>query len=137
MPIARAYVVGDDLPGPSAHLETVPAGSLVIPMDNTLQAIVSPFNLRAYGLVNDLLQRGIPVKWAIRAGKVKDATDFTATAARVAPTVVAAASLNFSGGPFLVHRDFAQLAKENSTDTMSKEKGGDLGMFGQGRRDGR
>ncbi|WP_418791902.1 peptidylprolyl isomerase [Phosphitispora sp. TUW77] len=29
-------------------------------------------------------------------------------------------------------QDFAQLAKDNSTDTMSKENGGDLGFFGSG-----
>jgi uncharacterized repeat protein (TIGR01451 family) len=108
---AAPYSVSDDLPNPSAHMETIPAGSLVIPMDNTLQAIGSPFNLKAYGLVNRLLQNGIPVKWAIRSGKAKDDTDFTATAQRIAPSAVAAASLSFAGGPFIVHRDFAQLAK--------------------------
>ncbi len=29
-------------------------------------------------------------------------------------------------------QDFAQLAKENSTDTQNKDKGGDLGFFGSG-----
>lgn len=108
---SATYVPGDDLPGPPAHLETIPAGSLVIPMDTTLQAVVAPFNLKAYGLVNHLLQNGIPLKWAIKAGKGKDATDFTATAQRIYPTVVAAASLNFAGGPCIVHGDYAVLAK--------------------------
>src|SRR6188472_2525506 len=69
---AATYTTSDDLPGPGAHFETIPIGSLIIPMDNTLQAIVSPFNLKAYGLANKLLQAGIPLKWAIKAGKAKD-----------------------------------------------------------------
>ncbi len=100
-----------DLPGPSANLELIPAGSLVIAMDNAKQNVGTPFNLKAYGLVNDLLWAGIPVKWAIRAGKAKDATDFTVTAQRIYPSAVAAASLNFSAGPFIIHRDWAYYAK--------------------------
>ena len=62
-----------DLPGAQASFETIPAGSLVIPMDNNLQALNgTPFNLKAYGLLNALLHRNIPVKWAIAAGKAKD-----------------------------------------------------------------
>ncbi|MFN2476900.1 MAG: beta strand repeat-containing protein [Chthoniobacterales bacterium] len=108
--VAAPYSVSDDLPNPSAHFATVPAGSLVIPMGNTLQAIGSPFNIKAYGLVNRLLQTGIPVKWAIKAGKAKDAVDFSATARQVRPTAGAAANFDFTGGPFVVHRDYAQLA---------------------------
>ena len=107
---AGAYSPADDLPGPPAHLETVPAGSLVIPMDNNLQNLVPPFNLKAYGLASRMLQNGVPLKWAIKAGKAKDGIDFSATAQRVAPTAGAAGLVNFSGGPFIVHRDFAQLA---------------------------
>lgn len=95
-----------DLPNPPANLQTIPAGSFVIPMDTDLQSIVpagqAPFNLKAYGLVNELLQNGIPVKWAIASGKQKDAIDFTATAERYAPGVTAAASIDFRGGPFIV-----------------------------------
>jgi uncharacterized repeat protein (TIGR01451 family) len=108
---APTYSASDDLPGPSPHLETIPAGSLVIAMDNVNQSLVAPFNLKAYGLVNDLLQSGIPVKWAIKAGKAKDATDFTATAQRIFPTPLAAATYNFAGGPFIVHRAYAQVAR--------------------------
>ncbi|HYO64114.1 MAG TPA: right-handed parallel beta-helix repeat-containing protein [Pyrinomonadaceae bacterium] len=96
--------------GTGTALELIPSGSLVIPMDNSLQAIGAPFNLRAYGLVERLLWAGVPVKWAIAAGKAKDGVDFTATAARIQPTAAGAASLNFSGGPFVVHRDFAVAA---------------------------
>jgi uncharacterized repeat protein (TIGR01451 family) len=97
--------------GGGAALELIPANSLVIPMDNTLQSIGAPFNLRAYGAVQRLLWAGIPVKWVIQPGKVKDGVDFTATAARIYPSNIAAASRSFSGGPFVVHRDFAVAAK--------------------------
>ncbi|MBA2734375.1 MAG: right-handed parallel beta-helix repeat-containing protein, partial [Acidobacteria bacterium] len=90
-----------------ASSELIPSGSLIIPMDNTLQAIGTPFNLRAYGMVERLLWAGIPVKWAIAPGKAKDGVDFTATAQRISPSAAGAASLSFSGGPFVVHRDFA------------------------------
>ncbi|MDW8239500.1 MAG: tandem-95 repeat protein [Acidobacteriota bacterium] len=80
-------------------------------MDNSKQAIVAPFNLKAYGLVNHLLHNNVPVLWAIRAGKAKDGVDFTATAQRLYPSAQAAANLSFSGGPFIVHRDYAAVAK--------------------------
>lgn len=95
-----------DLPNPPANLQTVPAGSFVIPMDNVYQSIVpagqAPFNLKAYGLVNTFLQNGIPVKWVINSNKQRDDIDFTGIAERVAPSSVAAATIAFRGGPFIV-----------------------------------
>jgi hypothetical protein len=80
-------------------------------MDNDKQNLAGLFNLKAYGLVNDLLWNGIPVRWAIRAGKAKDGIDFTAQAQRIFPTATAPVSLDFRGGPFIVHRDWAGFAK--------------------------
>jgi len=94
-----------------ATLELIPAGSLVIPMDNTLQASGGLFNLKSYGAVERLLWAGVPVKWAIATGKAKDGIDFTATAQRVYPSATAASSLTFRGGPFVVHRDLAVAAR--------------------------
>lgn len=95
-----------DLPNPPANFQSIPAGSLVIPMDNNLQAIVpagqAPFNLKAYGLVNQFLQNGIPVKWAISSSKIKDGIDFSAQAERIAPSALASANLDFRSGPFIV-----------------------------------
>ena len=66
-----AQVLNDpDLPGAGATYETVPAGSLVIAMDPSLQGLVGPFNMKAYGLVNALLHTNIPVKWADRKSVV-------------------------------------------------------------------
>ncbi|MFC1777241.1 hypothetical protein ACFL3I_07860, partial [Pseudomonadota bacterium] len=65
------YYADPDLPGALANIETIPAGSLVIPMDNVYQSTGTDFNLFAYGLANKFLQNNIPVKWAIRSDKVK------------------------------------------------------------------
>ena len=38
-----------DLPNPTANIQTMPMGSLVVAMDNTNQANPGYFNLKAYG----------------------------------------------------------------------------------------
>ncbi|MBI3511610.1 MAG: PKD domain-containing protein [Bacteroidetes bacterium] len=93
-----------DLPNPPANIQTVTAGSLVIPMDNAHQNLwlSYPFNIKSYGLVNALLMNDIPVKWVIRSGKIKDAIDFSAVAARIYPTAVAAANQDFRAGEFII-----------------------------------
>jgi hypothetical protein len=93
-----------DLPNPTANLQTLPNGSYVIAMDNTLQVNSSAdFNLKAYGLVVYLLNNSVRVKWAIKAGKAKDAADFSVTADRFKPSFVAGgAAKNFKGGPFVI-----------------------------------
>src|SRR5688572_13016990 len=59
--------------------ENIPAGTLIIPMDNVNQGDAggTTFNLRAYGLANLLLQNNVPLKWAIKPGKAKDDVDFS------------------------------------------------------------
>ena len=96
-----------ELPPPTANMELIPSGSLIIAMDNDKQNIGAVFNLKAYGLANDLLWQEIPVKWAIRAGKGKDGTDFTVAARRILPTAIGPATLDFRAGPFIIHRDQA------------------------------
>ena len=95
-----------DLPNPPPDFQSIPAGSFVIAMDTSYQKIVpvgqAPFNLKAYGLINKLLQNGFPVKWAIRAGKTLNGIDFTAQAERIFPSTTAPAMMNFRGGPFIV-----------------------------------
>jgi hypothetical protein len=103
-------VRAQDIPGVSANIQTAPAGTIVIAMDNTNQATSTInassgtylFNLKAYGLVTLLRNAGIYVKWVIRTGKAKDEIDFTVDAERIYPTSVAAQSLNFSAGPFVI-----------------------------------
>lgn len=103
-------VSAQDLPPTSPNVITVEAGSYVIPMDNSNQGLVAPFNLKAYGLANAMLQNNIPLLWAIKSGKAKDDIDFTATAKRIVPSATAPASVNFSGGPFVIPKAFAAVA---------------------------
>jgi hypothetical protein len=93
-----------DLPGPSGNLQTIPSGSYIIPMDNTLQVNSSGlFNLKAYGLIVHLLNNKVKIRWAIRAGKLKDGIDFSAMAEQIKPAPIAGASLrNFKAGPFII-----------------------------------
>lgn len=95
-----------DLPNPPSDVQAIPAGSFIIPMDtehqSTVPAGIAPFNLKAYGLINEFLQNGIPVKWAIASGKERDDIDFTATARKISPDASVASSINFRGGPFIV-----------------------------------
>ncbi|MGD9563769.1 MAG: carboxypeptidase-like regulatory domain-containing protein [Pyrinomonadaceae bacterium] len=97
-------------PGPVPPPENIPAGALIIPMDNVNQGNASGtfFNLRAYGLANLFLQNDIPVKWAIKPGKSKDDVDFSANVTRIEGTqgVPGPASLDFAGGPFIVAQEF-------------------------------
>lgn len=95
-----------DLPLPPSNLQTIPAGNFIVPMDNIYQSLVpagqAPFNIKAYGIINEFLQNGIPVKWAIRSGKQLDDIDITAMVERIAPGVMPAATLSFRSGPFIV-----------------------------------
>lgn len=99
-----AIAQNTDLPGPIANLQTLAIGTYVIPMDNTYQTnTAGDFNLKAYGLVVYLLNNSVKVKWAIKAGKSKDGTDFTATTEKFQPTLVSGGvSRNFKGGPFII-----------------------------------
>jgi gliding motility-associated-like protein len=92
-----------DLAPPTANTQTITAGSLVIPMDNTNQVFGGKFNLKAYGLVHALLQADIPVKWVIKSGKGKDSADFIAiNATQVYPTAGATATHTFVASEFVV-----------------------------------
>lgn len=104
-------VNSQDLPGATANLQTAPAGSIVIAMDNTNQAtsVINAatgtylFNLKPYGLVTLFRNAGINVNWVINTGKAKDGIDFTGTAERIFPSYVAAQSLDFRAGPFVIY----------------------------------
>lgn len=103
-------VKSQDLPGAGSNLQTAPAGTLVIAMDNTNQAcsVIDPatgtylFNLKAYGLAIFLLDLDYNLQWVIKSGKTHDGIDFTASAERVLPTYLAPQSYDFSAGPILI-----------------------------------
>jgi gliding motility-associated-like protein len=88
-------------------------GSLIIPMDNSKQNLISSqiaFNVKSYGLVNALLQNNIPVNWIIKDNKVKDEIDFSVLSSRLYPSTTAAASASFGSGPFIIDSLWVGLA---------------------------
>ena len=105
-----SFLSAQDLPGVGPSIQTAPAGTLVIAMDNTNQATSSInvasgtyfFNLKAYGLAVLFRNAGINVNWVINSTKSQDGIDFTATAERAYPSYVASQSLDFRAGPFLI-----------------------------------
>jgi hypothetical protein len=90
---------------PVANLQTLPVGTYVIAMDNTLQANGSnKFNLYSYGLIVHLLNYHINIKWVMRTNKAKDDVDFTAMAQQIQPSLVAtSSSLGFKAAPFVIY----------------------------------
>ncbi len=115
--------------------ETIPSGSLIIPMDNSKQGnnvglpgsdCAGPaFNLKAYGLAVRLLHNNIPLKWSIANKAGKDDTDFSVDATRTfgqscndGPAVRA-----FSGGPLIITQEYVALATP-IINTFNGEIGG-------------
>ena len=100
-------LISQDLPGPPANIQALPIGSYIIPMDNSYQLNSSGlFNLKAYGLVVYLLNSNVKIKWVIKSGKIKDATDFTVSADKIKPTFSSSGgSKNFKAGPFVIFQN--------------------------------
>lgn len=108
-----------ELPFPNPVIfETIPAGSLIIPMDTTSQRLPGYFNLKAYGLVNYLLQNEIPVKWAINMSKTKISSGFSGGfpdidstfCNRVFPDTTALTKRPFRSGPFIIENSWVAVA---------------------------
>lgn len=101
--IPAALAQDPNLPSPVPNLQTLPANSYIIAMDNTHQQnSAGVFNYKAYGLIVHLLNNNTKVKWVITAGKAKDATDISVNAIRIKPTLGSNASFNFKAGPFVI-----------------------------------
>jgi hypothetical protein len=87
------------LPGLAiAEERTFEPDSLIIPMDTTYQDYGM---LEAYGLVYELLRRGVPVDWVIAAGKTYGDVDFHADAEDLQSQLEVSAH-GYRGGPFVV-----------------------------------
>jgi hypothetical protein len=118
-----------DLPNFTPDLQTIPAGSLIIPMDPSLQVLDPGTGLMSvlpYGLIIRTLHANISIWWAIQTGKASDAADFVATTQRTtfqtiatgnypsaAPSSAvwsAASTTTYSGGPFIILQKDAQNA---------------------------
>lgn len=93
----------NDTPPSTPNLQTAPAGSYVIAMDNSLQkTTANVFNLKAYGFIVFLLDNSIKIQWVINSGKAKDGIDFSVTAEKLYPSVTAPANYDFKAGPFII-----------------------------------
>ncbi|HET7505419.1 MAG TPA: OmpA family protein [Kofleriaceae bacterium] len=83
--------------------QPVASGALIIPLDTRSQDAGA---LRAYGLVYQLLASGVPVEWAIRAGKPAGGDDVTIDAPAAVNDLETGAAvalpIRYRGGPFLV-----------------------------------
>jgi hypothetical protein len=82
----------------TGRADTFAAGSYIIPMDTTYQDVGM---LKAYGLVYNLVRRGIPVRWVVDPAKAYQGTDFTASAVDLR-TMAQIANYGYRGGPFVI-----------------------------------
>jgi hypothetical protein len=79
---------------------TFAPGSIVVPMDRDLQ---DDGILDAYGLVYELLRQGVPVRWVIDSGKVRDGDDLVGVRTHLTTeTSTNAVARDFRGGPFVI-----------------------------------
>ena len=77
--------------------QTIPAGSKIIDMGVTPQTIAN--GLIPYGMVYDLLKNyNVPILWAIKPNKLKDASDFTQD------------GVTYYGGPFIIEAGYLTTA---------------------------
>ena len=90
------------LPPAAATPTSFASGTLVIPMDTAYQ---DTGMFRAYGLVYRLLQKGVPVRWAIGNPKAPNAfggVDFQATTIDHYSSAAIGSPYNYTGGPFII-----------------------------------
>ncbi len=94
-----------------ANSKTIKAGALIVAMDTINQKNASGFyNLKSYGLVNEILQNEIPVLWIIKNSKSKNSLDFTASATRIFPDTGSSVNTSFYSGPFVIDSPYVAAA---------------------------
>ena len=101
----HSLIAQNDLPTPTANVKQVKTGSLIIAMDTVLQKKPGYFNMKAYGLVNFILQNEIPVMWAIRTTKTRTAGgsfDYAAITTRISPDTLSMGAQYFRCGSFII-----------------------------------
>lgn len=132
----QAIASAQDLPSPTANLQTMPQDSYVIAMDNTWQATTGTnpsfhyFNLKSYGLIVYLLNNNVKVKRIIRAGKKKDEVDFSVSCRQVKPRAETSASVrSFKAGPFVIFgSDLLRINIDQLIDNFNNNIGGVSGI---------
>jgi hypothetical protein len=92
--------------------ETLPAGTLIIAMDQVLQGNSTTTLRQAYGLAVRLLHAGIPLKWIIDPNKtVRTAVDLSASARQRYPSTGSYDIRNFKTGPLAIYPGFEAQAQ--------------------------
>lgn len=122
-----SVIAQNDLPSPSSNIQSIKNGALIIPMDTNFQKRPGYYNLKAYGLVNELLQNEIPVRWAIKAGKTRTSLgsiDFSANVTRVYPDTAALGAIAFRSSSFIIDSAYADTAF-----TIIKNYGNNVAVF--------
>lgn len=104
--VVMGFIKGNSLYALAA-VNNFAAGSLIIPMDTTYQNLGM---WKAYGLLYELLSKGIPVAWAIEPTKQFNGIDFT-TSSKDLRTGTVIANYSYSGGPFVISSEYAAAAK--------------------------
>lgn len=104
-------------PAAIPNIENIPAGSYIIPVDFEKQSTIRPdlgdevINTKVYGLIFKLMEKGFPIKWAIKAGKSKNDIDFSARVRKIVPTIESAQMEDFRSGAFLLEvNDFEEVS---------------------------
>jgi Right handed beta helix region len=101
--IAAFQIQGTFTPAALAATQTFAAGAYIIDMGQATQTVAN--GLKPYGLVYDLvINKGIPVKWAINPTKAKDGADFTV------------GSKDYKGSAFIIPQEYAAEAAATITD---------------------
>ncbi len=114
-----------DLPPSVPNLRAFEQGSLVIPLQESLQPdpALEGFNLQAYGLVYYLLDNGIDLYWVIRSGKSQNDIDFTAQAHQILPTSGPSRQIDFISSAFVIDlEELRSIDCENTLDLLQNFK---------------
>ncbi|MEM7036198.1 MAG: Ig-like domain-containing protein, partial [Bacteroidota bacterium] len=106
---------------PSANIQPVDSGALIIAMDNVNQSNGSTFNTLAYGLANELLHANIPLRWCITAGKPRNGIDISTQAEREFPSPGPPGLFDFRGGPLVIDSVYADSARRVIADFISAQ----------------
>ncbi|NBC07329.1 MAG: DNRLRE domain-containing protein, partial [Bacteroidetes bacterium] len=94
-------------PAQTTTNETLPAGTLIIAMDEALQGGSNARVRDAYGLAVHLLHADVPLKWIIKPNKTsRTAVDFSASARRKFPTTSSFSNRSFRTGPIAIFPGF-------------------------------
>ncbi|MBK7964855.1 MAG: T9SS type A sorting domain-containing protein [Bacteroidetes bacterium] len=103
----------NDLPSPSSNLQSIKNGALIISLDTNFQKLPGFYNLKAYGLANELLQHEIPLRWAIKAGKTRSSlgsVDFSANVTRVYPDTLSMGTIPLRSSSFIIDSNYVDTA---------------------------